>query len=74
MVRYLGDSERKSEFPAMDFGEPAIDLSRQAAVWGMKSSRVEHPADLGPALKDALAHDGPSLVDVVIDSSYRHYF
>jgi benzoylformate decarboxylase len=74
MVRYLGDSERKSEFPAMDFGEPAIDLSRQAAVWGMKSTRVEDPADLGAAIRDSLDHNGPSLVDVVIDNSYRHYF
>lgn len=74
MVRYLGTSERKSEFIGMDFGEPAIDLARQAAVWDMPARRVEDPADIAPALRQALDHDGPSLVDVRIDSSYRHYF
>jgi benzoylformate decarboxylase len=74
MVRYLGDSERKSEFPGMDFGEPAISIANQAKAWGMPASTVEHPADLGPALRQALDIDGPSLVDVTIDNSYRHYF
>jgi thiamine pyrophosphate-dependent acetolactate synthase large subunit-like protein len=74
MVRYLGASERKSEFPGMDFGEPAIDIAAQAAVWGMHARRVEDPADLRGALKDAVHHNGPAVVDVVIDKSYRHYF
>jgi len=74
MVRYLGASERRSEFLGMDFGEPAIDLARQASVWDIPARRVEHPADLRGALREALDHDGPSLVDVVIDKSYRHYF
>jgi benzoylformate decarboxylase len=74
MVRYIGEDERKSEFLGMNFGEPAIDISRQAAVWGMHSRKVEQPADIGPALREALDHNGPSLVDVSIDGSYRHYF
>jgi len=74
MVRYLGASERKSEFMGMDFGEPAIDLARQAGVWGIPAKRIDHPADLRPAIREALQHDGPALVDVVIDKSYRHYF
>jgi benzoylformate decarboxylase len=74
MVRYLGASERKSEFPGMDFGEPEIDIAAQAAVWGMHARRVEDPADLRGALKYAVAHNGPSVVDVVIDKGYRHYF
>jgi benzoylformate decarboxylase len=74
MVRYIGDNERKSEFLGMDFGEPALDISKQAAVWGMHAAHIEEPADLAPALRQALDHDGPSLIDVRIDSSYRHYF
>jgi pyruvate dehydrogenase (quinone) len=35
---------------------------------GVPGRRVEHPDDLAPALKEALAHDGPSLVDVVMES------
>jgi benzoylformate decarboxylase len=74
MVRYLGTSERKSEFMGMNFGEPAIDLARQAAVWNIPAHRVESPADLKEALRAALDVDGPSLVDVVIDGSYAHHF
>ena len=32
---------------------------------GIKGVRVEAPGDLEAALRDALAHDGPALVDVV---------
>lgn len=74
MVRYIGQTERNSEFLGMDFGEPALDIAKQAAVWGMPARRVEDPADLRSALREAVVEDGPSLVDVVIDNSYRHYF
>ena len=74
MVRYLGASERKSQFLALDFGEPRIDLARQAQVWDIPARRVENPADLKGALREALDIDGPSLVDVVIDGSYGRHF
>jgi acetolactate synthase-1/2/3 large subunit len=31
----------------------------------VKSRRVTEPGELGKALKEALAHGGPSLVDIV---------
>jgi len=39
--------------------------ARVAEAFGMKAWRVENPAELEGALKAALAHDGPALVDVV---------
>ena len=36
-----------------------------AAAYGVRSWRVEDPADLDAALTAAIAHDGPSLVDVI---------
>jgi acetolactate synthase-1/2/3 large subunit len=36
-----------------------------AAAYGVKAWRVEAPADLEAALKAALMHDGPALVDVI---------
>jgi len=74
MVRYLGANERKSGFLGMNFGEPAIDIAKQAAVWGIHAARIDHPADIAPALKAALDHKGPAVVDVVIDGSYGHHF
>jgi acetolactate synthase-1/2/3 large subunit len=47
-----------------------VDFSRTdhaavAAAFGVKSWRVEDPAALAPTLAEALAHDGPTLVDVI---------
>ncbi len=36
-----------------------------AAAYGVKSWRVENPAELAKVLTEAIAHDGPTLVDVV---------
>jgi benzoylformate decarboxylase len=74
MVRYLGASERQSQWLGLNFGEPAIDLSRQAQAWGMPARRISEPADIAPALREAIDHRGPSLVDVVIDGSYGRHF
>jgi len=43
----------------------ATDHAAVAAVYGVKSRRVTEPGELGKALKEALAHGGPSLVDIV---------
>ena len=48
----------------------SVDFTRTdhagvAAAYGVKSWRVEDPAKLDSALKAAIAHDGPSLVDVI---------
>jgi acetolactate synthase-1/2/3 large subunit len=41
-----------------------------AAAFGAKGFRVESARDLRPILTQALAHPGPSVVDVPID--YEH--
>ena len=40
------------------------DLAKSAGVHGI---RVEDPADLKPALTEAFQHDGPALLDVVVN-------
>ncbi len=54
------------------FGERyfSVDFTRTdhaavAAAYGLKSWRVEDPSELDGALKAAIAHDGPTLVDVI---------
>jgi acetolactate synthase-1/2/3 large subunit len=41
------------------------DHAAVASAYGVKSWRVEDPAELEPVLKQALEHDGPTLVDVI---------
>ena len=48
---------------SVDFG--VTDHARVAEAFGVKGWRVFDPAKLGAALKTALAHDGPTLVDIV---------
>jgi acetolactate synthase-1/2/3 large subunit len=43
----------------------ATDHAAVAAAFGVKSWRVTEPGELSKALRDALDHGGPSLVDVV---------
>jgi len=58
---------QKSGFEERYFG---VDFSRTdhaavAAAFGLKSWKVEDPADLEGVMKQAIAHDGPTLVDVI---------
>ena len=41
------------------------DFAAMARAVGVHAARVEDPADLAPALRAALAHPGPALIDVV---------
>lgn len=54
------------------FGERyfSVDFNRTdhaavASAFGVKSWKVENPADLEKVLKEAIAHPGPTLVDVI---------
>jgi acetolactate synthase-1/2/3 large subunit len=58
---------QKSGFGARYF---AVDFSRTdhaavAAAYGVKSWRVEAPGELERVMREAIAHDGPTLVDVI---------
>jgi benzoylformate decarboxylase len=51
----------------MDFTDPPIDFAALAAAMGVRSQRVTEPGDVAPALQQAIAHDGPTLLDVMVD-------
>jgi benzoylformate decarboxylase len=68
MVEYLGTAARGRKFVAMDLTDPDLRFDRMAESMGVPGRRVEKPEELGPALREAIAHDGPSLVDVVMES------
>ncbi|WP_305091664.1 pyruvate dehydrogenase [Prescottella sp. R16] len=52
-----------------DFGVdvPSVDFAAVAAALGIFSRRIENPADIEAGLREAFAHDGPALVDIVTD-------
>ena len=54
-------------FVGMDFDDPPVDFAGLAAAMGVRSRRVVDPDEVGPALNDALAHPGPTLLDVAVD-------
>ena len=68
MVEYLGAAARGRRFVEMDLTDPELRFDRMAEAMGVQGRRVEDPKDLGPALREAIAHDGPSLVDVAMES------
>lgn len=52
-----------------DFGVdvPSVDYAAVGAALGIFSTRIENPADIESGLREAFAHDGPALVDIVTD-------
>jgi benzoylformate decarboxylase len=55
------------DFPAsFDLGEPVIRFDDLARSMGVPAARVETPDQIGPAIRKALEHDGPFLIDLVI--------
>ena len=57
------DRSYGSRFYGVDF--QATDHAAIAAAYGIRSWRVERAEDLENVLEEALAHDGPTLVDIV---------
>lgn len=50
----------------LSFGDKP-DYSAAASAMGLKGIRVRTPDELGPALDEAFAFDGPSVIEVMID-------
>jgi acetolactate synthase-1/2/3 large subunit len=48
---------------SVDFG--VTDHAKVADAFGVRSFRVTRPEELGATLKTAIAHGGPTLVDIV---------
>ena len=56
-------ADKGARYYNVDFNR--TDHAAVAAAYGVKSWRVEDPRELNKVLSEALAHDGPTLVDVV---------
>ncbi len=67
MLEYLGEGAAGRQFVAMDLTDPPLDFSRIATSFGVKGVRVEHPDEIGDALREAQRAQEPRVVDIVID-------
>lgn len=63
-VRARDDFER---FVGMDFTDPPIDFAGLAAAMGVRAHRITEAEDFASVLREALSHDGPVLLDVIVD-------
>lgn len=59
-----GQKQRGAKYYSVDLLD--VDHAAVARAYGLKGIRVERPADLAPALQEALNAPGPALVDVVV--------
>jgi len=71
MLEYLGEGAAGRRFVAMDMTDPPLDFSQIAASFGVKGVRIQHPDEIGDAVREAQKAEEPRLVDVVIDGDVR---
>jgi benzoylformate decarboxylase len=72
LVRYWqdvnGSDTAAREFPPFfDVHEPCIDFVALAGALGVPAAQVSKPSDVEPSLRAMLDHDGPYLLEVMLD-------
>jgi benzoylformate decarboxylase len=66
-----GLAAQADRYVGMDLDDPAVDFVGLAGSLGVPAERVERAADLGGALRRALAGPGPALIDVSLDRAFK---
>ncbi|WP_394741952.1 thiamine pyrophosphate-binding protein [Natronococcus roseus] len=64
-LKIMGGEEDDYEFTGMDF-EPPVDIPKNAESHGARGHLVETPDEIEGTLEDALARDGPDVLDVLV--------
>ncbi|GAC1411381.1 MAG: thiamine pyrophosphate-binding protein [Actinomycetota bacterium] len=64
-----GKAVKNDVWPTMDITDPAVDFGALATAFGVASEKVDRAADIGPAIKKAVASGAPALIEVVVDGS-----
>jgi benzoylformate decarboxylase len=65
---------KPQDFPAsfpncFNLRDPNLDFVGLAKAMGVPGARVAQPAEIAPAIQAMLDHDGPFLIDLVVDGS-----
>jgi benzoylformate decarboxylase len=71
MLEYLGEGAAGRKFVAMDMTDPSVDFPAIAASLGVRGVRVEHPDEIGDAVREAQRANEPRLIDVAIEGDVR---
>lgn len=59
----------KHDFPlSFDLSHPPLHFAEMARSMGVQAARVEKPWEISQAIEQALAHPGPFLIDLVLES------
>ena len=66
-----GLAAQADRYVAMDLDDPRVDFVRLAESLGVRAERIEKASDIGPALGRAIAGQGPTLLDVELDRSFK---
>jgi benzoylformate decarboxylase len=68
---YGGEAVAREAFIGMDLDNPSIDWVSLAGAFGMKAKRVLEPAEIKPALEEALASKVPMLLDIHVARGFK---
>jgi benzoylformate decarboxylase len=66
-----GFSAKTDSYVAMDLEQPSIDFVGLAQSLGVPGKHAEKAEEVKQALTRALAQEGPILIDVAIDRSFK---
>jgi benzoylformate decarboxylase len=66
----LVSMRKTNRFVGMDIREPAIDYTALAASMGVPGRRITEPAEIAPALREALASGRPRLIEVMVADGF----
>jgi len=60
--------QRPHDYPlSFDLSYPPLGFVEMARGMSVEAVRVEHPDQVGPAIQQAFSHDGPFLIDVLVE-------
>jgi benzoylformate decarboxylase len=69
LANMKGKAAKHDVWPAMDIVDPPVDFGALAKAFGVSFDRVTEAADVGPAVRKAVASGAPALVEVVVDGA-----
>ena len=64
---YPGRASTEEDDLGYDLGD--VDIPGLARAFGVSGRRIEDPAEIGPALREAIRAGKPALIDIVVDSN-----